>query len=77
MYSMFVKRVKLHLGCGSNVKEGYINIDKFIQGPNINNFDILKLPFSDKSCDEILAEHIVEHLSFSEEKQFFAKPRGC
>lgn len=33
--------------------------------------DILNLPFADQCVDEILAEHLIEHLTFSEEKKFF------
>lgn len=63
--------MKLHVGCGSKVLEGYTNIDKYVDGPNIEKFDILKLPYADYSIDEILAEHLVEHLTFAEEKIFF------
>jgi len=65
--------MKLHLGCGKNVLDGYVNVDKYVTGENIRNMDILKLPWGDEEVDEILAEHVVEHLSFSEEGIFFAE----
>ena len=63
--------LKLHLGCGNNFKNGYVNIDKYIHRDDVHQFDILELPFTDNSVSEILAEHLVEHLSFREEKLFF------
>jgi hypothetical protein len=33
--------------------------------------DIFNLPFVDESVDEILAEHLIEHLTYEEEKEFF------
>src|SRR5438876_997559 len=59
--------MKLHLGCGPNVIEGYVNIDKFTVGDGIANHDILDLPYPDDSVDEILAEHVVEHMPFADE----------
>lgn len=63
--------MKLHLGCGKNIKEGYINIDKYIQLPGIENLDILNLPYQDNSVDEILSEHLVEHIGFADEEKFW------
>jgi predicted SAM-dependent methyltransferase len=63
--------MKLHIGCGNNVKEGYVNIDKFVKNASIENYDILKLPIDENSVDEVLAEHVVEHLTFQEEREFF------
>lgn len=63
--------IKLHLGCGKNLLDGYVNIDKYVEHDKVHNFDILNLPFSESTVVEILAEHVVEHLSFVEEKLFF------
>jgi len=63
--------LKLHLGCGNNFKDGYVNIDKYVNRDDVHQFDILELPFTENSVSEILAEHLVEHLSFHEEKLFF------
>ncbi len=65
--------MKLHLGCGSNILDGYVNIDKFIKSNGVFNLDILELPYPDSSVDELLAEHVIEHLTFSEEKVFFSQ----
>lgn len=63
--------MKLHLGCGSNIKEGYTNIDKFVKGKDISNFDILNLPYDNESVEEIITEHLIEHLPFCDEEKFF------
>lgn len=63
--------MKLHLGCGPNVKEGYVNIDGFVDGANIQKGDILNLNYNDGEVDEILAEHLFEHIPFKDEKRLF------
>lgn len=56
--------VKLNLGCGDNKYERFINVD--ISGefsPDII-CDLEKgLPFKDDTIDEIVANHVIEHLS--------------
>lgn len=66
--------MKLHLGCGYKIKEGYTNIDAFVQHKDIVNVDILDLPYDSNSVDEILTEHLAEHLTFKDEKPFW---EGC
>jgi predicted SAM-dependent methyltransferase len=63
--------MKLHLGCGPNIKEGYINIDGFVEGENIVKMDILHMEYPDESAVEILAEHLFEHIPFKDEEQLF------
>ncbi len=63
--------MKLHIGCGQNIKKEYINIDAFVKGDNIYNYDILNLPYKDNTIDEILAEHLIEHIKFKDEEQFW------
>jgi len=63
--------MKLHLGCGKNIKEGYVNIDGFVKGENITNMDILNMTYPDGSADEILAEHLFEHIPFKDEERLF------
>jgi len=55
---------KLNIGCGRKVMEGYVNIDKVpLEGVDVV-WDLEKtpLPFEDNSVDEILCEHILEHI---------------
>lgn len=56
--------VKLHLGCGRNHKEGYVNCDisKDINPDVI--IDLEKpLPFKNNSVEEIIIEHCLEHIN--------------
>ena len=59
--------VKLNLGCGADYKQGYINIDRYaINFKTDRSFDCnLPLDFSNESVEEILAIHLLEHLSFT------------
>ncbi len=55
--------IKLNLGCGSTIREGYLNIDKYVSAPNIIQMDIFNLLFNSNSVDEIFTEHMLEHLN--------------
>lgn len=62
---------KLHLGCGSTIKKGWINVD-------LNNGDLkfdLRNPFpwKDNSIDYIYNEHFIEHLTHNEQNIFIDK----
>ena len=56
--------MKLNLGCGSQILENYINIDKF----KLDNVDVVHdlekfpYPFEDDSIIKILMCHVLEHL---------------
>lgn len=66
--------IRLNLGCGTDYKEGWINID------NNSDFNITKLdlnwdlsrglPFPENSVDFIFNEHFLEHLSVEQGKVF-------
>jgi SAM-dependent methyltransferase len=48
-----------------------VNIDPFVDHPNVYAFDPLNLPFRDGVVDEILSEHVFEHFGFAEEERLF------
>ena len=55
---------KLNLGCGRDIKKGYINVD-FIESEGINlvhDLNSYPYPFKDSEFSEILAYNIIEHL---------------
>jgi len=59
--------VKLNLGCGGDVREGYLNIDVRKTHPKVLLLDLEKemlTSFPDGSVEEILARDFLEHLSW-------------
>ena len=55
--------MKLNLGCGDLILEGYNNCDLY--NPKADTkCDVTKLPFGNESVEEILAQHIIEHFDF-------------
>jgi predicted SAM-dependent methyltransferase len=57
--------LKLHLGCGSNRKAGFVNIDLDPQADL--TLDLREaLPFEDNSCALVYSEHFLEHLEYPE-----------
>ncbi|HAA29943.1 MAG TPA: hypothetical protein DCE56_22440 [Cyanobacteria bacterium UBA8553] len=76
---------KLHLGCGKNILNGWINLDSVsLEGvdivANLDECKITKLPFEDNNIDEFLGNHVIEHLQnclpFMEELHRIAKPNA-
>lgn len=65
-----MKVVKLHIGCGTIYKDGWLNIDNNSYG-NIQKLDLHldlreALPFKDNFADYIYNEHFLEHLTVEE-----------
>jgi len=66
--------VKLQLGSCQSFKEGWINTDGFPENirdvhvkQNTSKLDVTKpFPFSDESVDFMLAEHLIEHITYKE-----------
>ena len=59
--------MKLNLGCGDDVKAGYINIDIRKTKPNVLMLDLEKdllKVFPDNSVEEIIAKDVIEHVSW-------------
>ena len=57
--------IKLHLGCGGNYLGGYINIDAIptLATDKIADITDLSKEYENNSIEEILNEHVIEHLS--------------
>jgi predicted SAM-dependent methyltransferase len=60
--------LRLHLGCGTTLLPGWVNIDRVARAPGvITDIDPTTLPYPDGSVAEVLSEHVFEHFSFAEE----------
>jgi len=55
--------LKLNLGCGTDIRPGYLNID-IRHLPGVVQADVLSLPIKDNSVDELLASDVYEHVSY-------------
>ncbi len=55
----------LNLGCGTDLKQGYDNID-IRNLPGVIKADVRNLPYESESVDEIRAIDVYEHVSFRE-----------
>ena len=56
---------KLNLGCGNNLKQGYINVDKYGNPDKKIDLEKFPWPWKDNSIDEVLLIHVLEHLGES------------
>jgi SAM-dependent methyltransferase len=55
--------MRLHLGCGNDKRRGWVNCDVSPQVDPDRIVDLEEgLPFGDDSVDEILANHVFEHV---------------
>jgi len=69
--------IKLNLGCGTDLRSGYINID-FRDAVVPAGIDYIKhdlnkpLPFDIYSCEEVFARDILEHFSWRDTDRIFA-----
>ena len=55
--------LRLHIGCGNNKKEGWINIDLSRKADVILDFR-RPIPLPTSSCSIIYSEHFLEHLAY-------------
>ena len=55
---------KLNIGCGRDIKKGYVNLDVTkIEGVDIvHNLNKFPYPFKDNTFGEIYASHVIEHI---------------
>src|SRR6266853_6365646 len=67
------KSLKVHLGCGPDIRSGWLNIDLALNGveppssgnATFINYDLRRtLPLADESCDLIYSAHFLEHLEY-------------
>lgn len=72
---------KLNLGCGRNIKQGWVNLD-LVSLPGVDivhDVEKLPLPFKDEEFDEIRCDNILEHIEYipvMKELHRILKPEG-
>src|SRR6516162_7107644 len=54
--------MKLNLGCGSQILEGWVNVDRIGKPDQVLDLETFPWPWPDNSADEILLNHVLEHL---------------
>jgi predicted SAM-dependent methyltransferase len=60
--------LRLHIGCGTKLLPGWVNIDQVARASGVStDIDPAALPYPANSVDEVLAEHVFEHFCFAEE----------
>ena len=56
--------VYLHLGCGPQIFEGFINVDKYQKDENILQADMVRPPLPANTAKAIYSSHALEHLNY-------------
>lgn len=65
---------KLHLGCGTNILNDWLNTDYGKPNLDVVFLDVIKpYPLPSQSFDFILAEHLIEHIHYSDAKKMLAE----
>ena len=56
--------MKLNLGCGNKILDGYLNVDKFdyYNVDKVHDLEKFPYPFDNDTVDEILLSHVLEHI---------------
>jgi predicted SAM-dependent methyltransferase len=63
--------VKLNLGCGNDIKSGYVNVDFRKTHPEVvlADLSVFPWPFEDGSAEEILMLDFLEHFPYAQTNQ--------
>jgi len=64
--------LRLHIGCGSDIKPGYVNIDQFNPAADCAT-PIQEIEYGDGSVDRIEGYMVLEHLSLPDARAFLAR----
>lgn len=56
--------MKINLGCGTDIREGWTNVDAYYKAPGVVNFDMMQTPWplESNSVDYLLTSHVLEHI---------------
>lgn len=63
---MTVDADKLNLGCGTDIREGWVNLDSAdLPGVDVvHDLSVLPLPFEDGRFSEVLCQDVLEHVDY-------------
>ena len=62
--------LKLNLGCGSDYRTGYVNIDKYGDPDILLDLEEYPWPWEDNSTTRVILKHVLEHLGKTTEIYF-------
>ena len=66
-YLAHARPAKLHIGCGPNILDGWLNSDFYPQSANVFHLDATRpFPLPDESFDYVFSEHMIEHVPYSD-----------
>lgn len=58
---------KLHIGCGNNILDCWLNSDYYPNSRHLLHIDATKtFPFGDNEFDYVFSEHMIEHISYEQ-----------
>jgi SAM-dependent methyltransferase len=79
MKNLFPSKIKpglrLNLGCGDKILEGYVNVDVVQSRKGVTPdliADLRNIPLDPGTADEVLAVHVIEHFYLWEARQLIA-----
>jgi predicted SAM-dependent methyltransferase len=58
--------VKLNLGCGSDIRPGFINVDAYPANSDVVQANLPQIPFADGYADEVVLSHVLEHFGYAD-----------
>lgn len=67
--------MRLNLGCGADIKPGYVNVDFFHTDgvDKVVDLSVFPWPFADECADEILLLDFLEHFSYRKTRQILSE----
>lgn len=75
-YLRFYSIRKLHIGCGGNALEGWLNVDISRENKDVVYMDAAKpFPIPDNTFDYVFSEHVFEHLNIHGQLNYLYEAR--